>query len=300
LKPAPFTYLCPSSIEEALTELAEYGEDAKVLGGGQSLVPLLNFRIARPVVLIDINGLAGELDYIRLEEEGTLAVGALTRQRALELTPLTLSRHRTLAEAVPWIGEVGIRNRGTVGGSVAHCDPTAELSTVLIALGGEVVVRGPSGLRHERAVDFFVGSYGTTLADEEIVTEVRFPPEPVGGGTAFIELGRRRGDFALVGVAACLFLGSQGTVVEARLAVAGAGEVPRRMECAENILCGERMSEGVLHEVAELVAEVAEPVGNLHGGEAYRRNLVCVFTARALKLAWKRAINGADGEAIHG
>jgi CO/xanthine dehydrogenase FAD-binding subunit len=288
MKPAPFVYFRPGTVDEALGILSEHGGEAKILGGGQSMVPLLNFRLARPEALVDINRLGPELDYIRREEDGTLAVGALTRHRRLERSPLLASSHRLLREAIPWIGEVAIRNRGTVGGSVAHSDPTAELNTVLLALDGEVVVRGPGGDRREKVRNFVVGSYATTLGEEEMIVEVRFPPEPEGSGSAFLEISRRHGDFALVGVAACLSLDAGGRIEEARLSVSGAGEAPRRMEAAEEVLSGKTLSDEVFAAAARAAGEEAEPVPNLNGGEAYRRNLVHVFCARALGRAAER------------
>ncbi len=292
MKPAPFGYLRPASVEEALAALAAHGDDAKILGGGQSLVPLLNFRVARPEVLIDINGLGGELDYIRREADGTLAVGALTRHRTLELSPLLAPRHALLAEAVPWIGDAAIRNRGTVGGSLVHNDPAGELGTVLLALEGEVVLRGPGGERRERAADFLAGSYLTSIEEGEMLVEARFPPAPEGAGEAFMEIARRRGDFALVGAAACLRIGPDGAVEEARLALSGAGEAPRRMAAAEAQLTGRRWDGEAARAAAEAAAEEAEPIPDLHGGEAYRRNLVRVFARRALERAAVRAAAG--------
>ncbi|MBV8084797.1 MAG: FAD binding domain-containing protein, partial [Chloroflexi bacterium] len=229
MKPAAFEYLAPSSVPEALDMLAGHASaEAKILAGGQSLVPLMNFRLARPSMLIDVNRLK-ELDYIR-ESEGWLAIGALTRQRTIERSPLVAERCPILAEATRWIGHTAIRHRGTIGGSLAHNDPTAEYGLLAVLLGAEVVLRSASGTRVVPAADF-LGPYMTTgLRPDELLTQVRWPVLAPGTRWQFQEFARRHGDFAIVAVAAVLLDG------QVRLAVAGARPAPFRALAVEAAL----------------------------------------------------------------
>jgi CO/xanthine dehydrogenase FAD-binding subunit len=293
MKPAPFEYLAPGTLEEAIDLLARHGDAAKLIAGGQSLGPLLNMRLARPEVLIDLNRLS-ELDYLR-EQDGWLAIGALTRQRTLERSPLVRERWPLLHEAVPCIGHLAIRNRGTVGGSIAHADPSAELPSVVTALGGELRIRGPRGERSTRPEEFFVTYLTTTLEPDEVLVEVRLPPVAAGTGAAWLEYARRHGDFALVGVAALLRLGTDGRCAEARLVYTGVGPAPYDARPAAGLLIGQPPSEETFAAAAERAAADSEPDADLHASAEYRRHLVWALTRRALRQALQRAQGRLDG-----
>ena len=284
MKPAKFDYHAPGSIDEAVELLARYGGDAKVLAGGQSLVPLLNFRLARPAALVDVNRIAA-LSYIR-EVNGTVAFGAMTRQRTIEFSPVVASRLPLLREATRWVGHLPIRSRGTIGGSIAHADPSAEYPAVLTALGGEVVVQGPRGRRTVKAADLFETYLTTTLAPEELVVEVRLPAMPTGSGYAFEEFARRHGDFAIVGIAAML-VRDGARCTSARLAAAGAGPVPVRLRAAEEILERDGLSDAAIEAAAARAAELVAPDSDIHASAEYRRHLTSVLTGRALRRALK-------------
>jgi aerobic carbon-monoxide dehydrogenase medium subunit len=290
VKPPRFDYHAPASVEEALGLLVRYGGEAKVLAGGQSLMPLLNFRLSRPAALVDLNRIAA-LAYIR-EQNGHVAFGAMTRQRAIEFSPVVKTTLPLLTEATRWVGHLPIRSRGTIGGSIAHADPSAEYPAVLTALDGEVVVRGPRGERTLKPADLFQTYLTTSLEADEILTEVRLPAMPARAGYAFEEFARRHGDFAIVGVAAMVALDG-GRVREARLATAGAGPVPVRLRAAEDILVKEGVDERALEAAAARAAELVTPDSDLHATAAYRTNLTRVLTQRALVRAVARARGGA-------
>ncbi len=286
MKPPRFGYVAPRSVDEALAVLAEYGDEAKVLAGGQSLVPLLNMRLARPAVIVDINGIRS-LAYIRRRGDA-LAVGAMTRQRAVEFSPVARRAAPLLWEAIRFIGHPQIRTRGTVGGSIAHADPSAELPAVLAALDGEAVVRGGGGDRVIAAPDFFTGYLTTALGPADLLTEVRFalPAPPVG--TAFLEVARRQGDFAIVGAAAVLRR-NDGTVADARLVFTGVGPGPVRAREAERMLEGSPGSAKAFAEAARAAAERLDPDADIHASAEYRREVAAVMARRALDLAWQRS-----------
>jgi len=290
MKPPRFDYHAPASVEEALGLLVRYGGEAKVLAGGQSLMPLLNFRLSRPAALVDLNRIAA-LAYIR-EQNGHVAFGAMTRQRAIEFSPVVKTKLPLLTEATQWVGHLPIRSRGTIGGSIAHADPSAEYPAVLTALDGDVVVRGPRGERTLKPADLFQTYLTTSLEADEILTEVRLPAMPARAGYAFEEFARRHGDFAIVGVAAMVALDG-GRVREARLATAGAGPVPVRLRAAEDILVKEGVDERALEAAAVRAAELVTPDSDLHATAAYRTNLTRVLTQRALVRAVARARGGA-------
>jgi aerobic carbon-monoxide dehydrogenase medium subunit len=286
MKPAKFDYHAPATVDEAVELLARYGGDAKVLAGGQSLVPLLNFRLARPAALVDVNRIAA-LAYVR-EVNGTVAFGAMTRQRTIEFSPVVAARLPLLREATRWVGHLPIRSRGTIGGSIAHADPSAEYPAVLTALGGEVVVQGPRGRRTVKAADLFETYLTTTLAPEELVVEVRLPAMPPGSGYAFEEFARRHGDFAIVGIAAMLV--RDGTrCTSARLAAAGAGPVPIRLRAAEAILERDGLGDAAIEAAAARAAELVAPDSDIHASAEYRRHLTSVLTGRALRRALRSA-----------
>jgi carbon-monoxide dehydrogenase medium subunit len=281
MKPAPFDYVRAASAAEAVELLARHGDDAKVLAGGQSLVPMLNLRLVRPGVLVDINP-AGELDYLR-ESDGILTVGALCRQRTLEGWAVT--RAPLFAEVLRWVSHGAIRNRGTVAGSIAHADPAAELPALLLATDGEVVAHGPAGPRVIRAADFFQGPLTTALRTGELVTEVRFPLPPMSAGHGFIEIARRHGDFALVGALAVVWRRDGDPVAGARLALFGVGGVPVRSEAAEAILVGRTATPARCREAARVAADGLRPDADLHATAEYRRRVAEVLAERTLHAA---------------
>ncbi|PYN10075.1 MAG: molybdopterin dehydrogenase [Candidatus Rokuibacteriota bacterium] len=285
MKPPKFEYHAPSTLDEALALLARYNGDAKLLAGGQSLVPLLNFRLARPAALIDLNRITS-LAYIR-EHDGHVRLGAMTRQRAIEFSPVVARRLPLLREATRWVGHLPIRSRGTIGGSIAHADPSAEYPAVLTALEGEVVARGPKGERTLSSGALFETYLTTTLAPDEILTEVRLPVMPEGAGWAFEELARRHGDFAIVGVAAAVW--RSGGRVTARLATAGAGGTPRRLRAAEEIVERDGLGAAAIEAAGRRASELVEPDADIHASADYRRHLAGVLTERALKRAAERA-----------
>ena len=285
MKPPRFDYHAPSTVDEALDLLARYGGDAKVLAGGQSLMPLLNFRLSRPAALVDLNGIA-ELAYVTADD-GRVRLGAMTRQRAIEFSPVVRRRLPLLAEATALVGHLPIRTRGTIGGSLAHADPSAEYPAVLTALEGTVRARRRGGERTLGADELFRGYLTTSLAPDEILVEVTLPALPAGAGYAFEELSLRHGDFAIVGVV-CALAGSGGRCTSARLAVAGAGPVPARLRGAEVVLEEEGLGAAALDAAAARVAELVTPDGDLHASAAYRRNLARVLTGRALRRAAAR------------
>lgn len=286
MKPPRFDYHAPSSVEEALGLLTRYGGDAKVLAGGQSLVPLLNFRLAQPAALVDLNRI-GALSYIR-EHDGEVRLGAMTRQRAVEFSPVVARRLPLLGEATALVAHLPIRTRGTIGGSLAHADPSAEYPAVLAALEGTVVARGPRGERVLTAPELFRSYLTTSLEPDEILTEVRLPAMAPGSGHAFEEFSRRQGDYAIVGIAAVVT--RQGDrCTAARLATAGVGPVPVRLRAAEEILERDGLGARAVEAAAARAAELVDPESDLHASAAYRRNLTRVLTARALGRAIRRA-----------
>lgn len=287
MKPAPFTYFAPHSLDEAVSLLGRYGSDAKPLAGGQSLVPLMNFRLAKPRYLVDLNRIP-ELAYIR-REDGTLAVGAMTRQFEAERSDLVRAAVPLLVEALKLVGHPTIRHRGTVGGSIAHADPAAELPAAAVALGAELVIRSGRGTRTVPAENFFVGPFTTGLAPDELLTEIRIPVTQPGTGYAFLELSRRHGDFAIVGVAALVRLATDGTVERASVVLCGAGPTPVRARQAEAALQGAAPTEDRFREAGELAARQAQPTSDIHASAEYRRRVAAVLVRRALLAATERA-----------
>jgi carbon-monoxide dehydrogenase medium subunit len=282
MKPPPFDYHAPATVEDAIALLERYGGEAKLLAGGQSLVPLLNFRLTRPAALVDLNRIP-DLAYIR-EDGGTVRFGGMTRQRAIEFSDLVKRHVPLLTEATALVGHLPIRTRGTIGGSIAHADPAAEYPAVLTALAGDVVVRGPSGERVVKAAELFQTYLTTSLEPTEILTEVRLPAMPAGSGYAFEEFSRRHGDFAIVGIAAVI-VGDGERCTMARLATAGAGPVPLRLRAAEEILESDGLGDAAVAASARRAAELVEPDSDIHASSDYRRHLTKVLTIRALRRA---------------
>ncbi len=291
MKPPPFEYDDPRTLPEALSLLAEHGEDAKVLAGGQSLVPLLNFRLARPDRLIDINGVE-ELDYLRLED-GTLRIGAMTRHAALEQSAEVSSHVPLLTEAVRFVGHVQIRNRGTVGGSVAHADPAAELPVAFAALDARFHARSTEGARALSAGELFVTHLTTSLRPDELLTEIEVPVPPPHTGSAFVEFARRHGDFALGGAAALVALAADGSCERVAVALLSAAPTPLRARDAESFLHGQAIDERTAVEAAARAVADIRPAGDIHGSSEYRRGLVAAMVRRALLRAAERAKEAA-------
>ena len=289
MKPPSFRYVAPRSVDEAAEHLGQHGDEAKVLAGGQSLVPLMNLRLAAPGVLVDVNRIP-ELAYVRAWDGG-VALGAVTRQYQLETDPLVAERAPLLKAAIGLVGHPVIRHRGTVGGSVAHGDPAAELPAALLALGAEVTATRAGGQQRTISADGLFADYlTTTLQPGELLTELRVPGLPPRSGTAFVELTRRHGDYAIVGAAAVVTLGEDGTVSAVRLALCGVGSTPIRATGVEQALVGRRPDEPTVREIAGLVAEaVTDPPSDIHGSGAYRRKMAVVFARRALESAARRA-----------
>jgi len=289
VKPPPFDYVLPATVDEVVVTLAA-SENARVLAGGQSLVPLLNLRLARPDVVVDVNALS-ELDFVEASN-GSVRIGALTRHRTLELDPTAAEVVPLLAEAASLVGHPHIRNRATVGGSVAHADPAAEFGAVLVALEGSVVVQGPSGRRSIDARDLYEGFFTTSIRPDELLVEVVVPARGSSTGYAFREFAPRHGDFATAGIAASVELGD-GRCIAARLAGCGLGTTPVDLSpCAESLVGASEASREVLEDVASRVAAAVDPNGDVHGSAEYRRELAQLLAAEAARLAWERASGG--------
>jgi carbon-monoxide dehydrogenase medium subunit len=287
MKPSPFEYAAPSSLAAALELLAAHGTEAKVLAGGQSLIPVLNFRLAAPALLIDLNRVPG-LDGLAVQPDGSVTIGALVRQRWLERSAEVARAAPLLAEAVPWIAHPQIRNRGTVGGSLAHADPAAELPAVAVALDARFRLASVRGEREIAARDFFTGLFATDLAPDELLVGVTLPPLPAGTGCAFLEVARRHGDYAQVGVNARVTLDESGTCRSARLVFFSVGDGPVEASAAGRLLAGQRLTQEAIRAAAEAVTEDVEPTGDIHASAAYKRHLAQVLARRALTTAAAR------------
>ena len=275
-------YEAPKAVSEAVELLAEHLDEASVLAGGQSLIPLLALRLAHPAVLIDINGI-DELSGVS-SADGWVAVGAMTREYVAEESGTVAGAVPLLAAALPLIGHEAIRSRGTIGGSLAHADPAAELPAVARALDAEFVVHSQSGERVIPAADWFEGFLTTSRRFDELLVEVRFPTARRGTGISFLEVARRHGDFAMVGLATSLTL-SDGTISDARLAFAGMSDVPVRAADAEDLLIGERPSAELFDEAARRATEDIDPPADLHGSSDYRRKVAAALVRRGLRAA---------------
>ena len=306
MKPAAFQYHAPASVDEALELLKEHGYDAKPLAGGQSLIPAMNFRLARPAVLVDLNGIE-ELSFIRGTDEATdeapgeagsgegVRIGAMTRQRTAEQSPLVAQRAPLLSETLPHVAHPQIRNRGTIGGSAVHADPAAELPAVLLAMNAACRIRGPDGERTVAAEEFFLGLFGTVLDPDELLVEIELPGRRAGTGCAFREIARRHGDYAMAGIAASLTLDDAGTVRETRLAFLSVGGAPTLATSAAEALLGEKPTEAVIREAARVAAvEDVEPMDDMHASAEYRARLVEVLTRQALTVSARRASDSAN------
>lgn len=288
MKPAAFDYVRPTSLDEALSALHAHGGDAKALAGGQSLVPMMNFRLAQPAVLVDLNHLPG-LSSVERVDSG-VRIGGLTRHRTLEHHPLIFQVAPLVAEAMPLVGHPPIRTRGTIGGSLAHADPAAELPAVMLALGATIGVQSTGGARTVAAADFFVGLYETALRPDELVTEVFVDQLPPRTGCAIDEVARRHGDYALAGVAALVSLDDAGRVGDARIVLLSVHDRPVLATHAARALAGERPSPGAVDAAADAASRLdANPSSDIHASSAYRRHLVRVLLRRAVNRAVARA-----------
>lgn len=276
VKPPPFSYVRAESVEHAVTLLRQHDGEAKLLAGGQSLMPMLNFRLLAPEVLIDIS----RLDALRRIEEtaGGLTIGAGVRHRQLLESPIVAEQFPLLGEAMTHVAHLAIRNRGTIGGSISHADPAAELPMMMVLLDAEIDVTGPDGVRQVKAADFFEAALTTCLEEDEMVTAIHLPWLPAGAGTAFTEIARRHGDFALAGAGAVIAGG------DVRIAVMGVHDTPLRVAAAEGIIAGN----GSIEDAVAAVREAIEPNDDLQASADYRRHLAGVLAGRVIRLAMER------------
>lgn len=293
MKPAPFEYFRPDTVDEALGLLVEHGWEAKLLAGGQSLVPAMNFRLAAPGVLIDLNRIPG-LDSVR-EVDGGLRMGTMVRQHAAERSDTVRRLAPLLAEALPFVAHPQIRNRGTVGGSIAHADPAAELPAVMLALGARMHLVGPNGARVLGADEFFTGLFATALEHDEMLAEIEIPAIAPRTGGAFMEVSRRHGDFGLAGLAMQVTLDDGGCCSDARIALLGVGEGPVLAHAAADALRGQSPSADLFAAAADAARAEVDPPMDIHASSDYRRHLVGVLVGRALPIAFGRA-EGGRGE----
>jgi carbon-monoxide dehydrogenase medium subunit len=284
--PGAIDYLAPKSVEETVALLAQHGDDAKILAGGQSLIPAMRFRLAAPVLLIDINNLT-ELEYVR-EENGHLAIGALAREVMLEDSAAIARTFPLLSDAARVIADPLVRNRATVGGNIAHADPANDHPAVMLAYGAQVVARGPSGTRVIPIDDFFVGLFETSLRPGELLTEIRIPRPAANSGGAYLKNERKVGDYAVSAVAVQLTM--NGPIVSAaRIALTNVNSVPMRAVHAEQALIGQTLSAEVLEAAGRAAAEECDPSADLRGSVEYKRDLTRVLTKRAIRKAAERA-----------
>jgi carbon-monoxide dehydrogenase medium subunit len=295
MKPAPFRYISARSLDEALAAKAEHGDEARFLAGGQSLVPAMNFRLAQPAVLIDINALA-ELGGVRRDADA-IRIGALTRYYQLQADQHVAAHQKLLGEALPHIAHPQIRNRGTLGGNLAHADPASEMPALVLTLGGRLRAQSATGERWIAADDFFVGALTTALQPDELLAEIELPDLPAGTGTCFMEVARRRGDFALMGVVATMTLDANGHCTQARLGYCNAGDGPLLANEAAASLIGGSVTEADINAAAVLAQKSIDPAGNQHAAVGYQRHLAGVLTRRTLKKALYRARDAAGAAA---
>jgi carbon-monoxide dehydrogenase medium subunit len=289
--PARFEYTAPSTLEEVIAILVERGDEAKILAGGQSLIPLMKLRFATPGVIVDLNGVPG-LDAVE-ERDGGLRVGALVRHKACEKSELLRGRYRVLGDAAPLISDPIVRNRGTVGGSLAHADPQGDWGTVMLAARASIVAQGPDGERTIPIDDFLEGPFTTTLAPDEVITEVRIPDPGARSSGTYLKLERRVGDYATAGVAVQASL-DNGHVGQVGIALTGVGPTNLRATAAEDALRGAEPSDAAIGEAARMAAEAAQPQSDIRGTVEYKRSVVRVFTERGLRKAIAAAKDGEE------
>lgn len=288
MKPAPFAYEAPESLPAALDLLARHGDEAKILAGGQSLIPVLNFRLAQPARLIDLNRIGGLSD-IRRGADGGLSIGAMTRQRAVERSALVAEVAPLLAEAVPWIAHPQIRNRGTVGGSLAHADPAAELPALAVALDARFRLARSGSERWVAARDFYTGLFSTLMEPDELLAEIAIPPAAPRTGFAFLEIARRHGDYAQVGLAASVTLEEDGRCRTARLVFLSVGDRPVDARAAASLLSGQALTPDAIAACAAAVDAEIQPFSDVHATAEFKRHLAQVLARRAIAIAARRA-----------
>jgi carbon-monoxide dehydrogenase medium subunit len=289
MKPPPFEYYAPTTVEEALTRLAEHGDDAKPLAGGQSLIPMMNFRLAQPAVLVDLNNIP-ELSYVRGDENGGVLVGAMARHRMVGQDPLIAERAPLVHDAIPNIGTPQVRTRGTFGGSLSHADPSAELATVAVALNGRMRLRSQKRERWISADEFFIGSFTSALEAGELLVEINLPGLPERSGWSLMEVARRHNDFALMGVAAVVQVDKSGSCKEARIVFLSAADRPVQALKAAELLKGQKPTAEAIQAAAEKAAMAdIDPAGDIHATAEFRRHLANVLSRRALQAAFERA-----------
>jgi len=284
MKPRGFDYIAPTTLQDALQALHDGGEEARVLAGGQTLVPIMNFRLATPDLLVDINGVR-ELSGIDVQPDGSLRIGAMTRHRMVELSNLVRDAMPMLHAAMPLIAHVQIRNRGTIGGSLAHADPSAEWPALCLALDAKITVTNLSGSRVIPAAEFSQGMLTTALEPGEILTAVDFPPWKPGRRFGLQEMSRRTGDFALAGIACTVDFDGSDTVTASRIVVFGVEDQPLLLDAVSSAIRGRKLTDALLRDVGELAATVVSPRSDFHASEDYRRELVDVLLRRALAQA---------------
>jgi aerobic carbon-monoxide dehydrogenase medium subunit len=285
--PAAFEYHAPASLDDATALLARLGEDAKILSGGQSLIPLMKLRLTRPSHVVDINGIPG-LSYIR-EADGVLAIGALTRESELEESEIIRTRYPLLHDTCKVIGDPLVRNLATIGGNLAHADPANDHPATMLALGAELVARGPNGQRRLPIASFFTGPFETVLGPGELLVEIRIPaPAPRSGG-AYVKLERKVGDFATAAVAVQLTLGADGTCEQAGIGLTNVGLTPIKAVQAEISMRGRHLDDMTMAQAAQIASAASQPIADLRGSVEYKKDLVRVLTVRALRKAIQRA-----------
>jgi carbon-monoxide dehydrogenase medium subunit len=287
MKPPNFRYWDPANVDETVRFLEQYADDTKLLAGGQSLMPVISMRLARPDYLVDINGLS-ELDYVRLDGD-RLRIGALTRQVTLMESAEVQQHVPLISKALPFIGHTAIRYRGTIGGSIVHADPSAELPAVASALDAEITVQGPRGTRTIPAAEFFLSFFTTSMELDEMLTEVAFPIRPQTKGTAVMELARRHGDFAVAGSMVSIEANGGGRIESARVCAFGVDDVPRRIDEAESLLAGQVPTADLLTQAGDVTARSVEPESDMHATGEYRREMAGVLTRRGLEQALAEA-----------
>ncbi len=285
--PAAFDYHSATSVDEAIALLQQYGDDAKVLAGGHSLIPTMKLRLAQPAHLVDLGKISG-LSYIR-EEQGAVAVGAMTTYRTLEQSAVLAKNFPGLIEGVGVIGDPQVRNRGTIGGSVAHSDPAADMPGIVLAFKADILVQGANGVRTIHADDFFTGMFETALQSGEIVTELRFAMPTARTGSAYMKLENKASHYAVAGCAAVITLGADGTCSAASVVITGASTSATRASGVEAALVGKKLDEAAIAEAASHAAEGLELVADIHGSKAYRSQMTAVMARRAIQRAFERA-----------
>jgi CO/xanthine dehydrogenase FAD-binding subunit len=286
MKPVAFDYLAAETLDEAISALSQAGADGKILAGGQSLVPMLNFRLVRPSLVIDINRIP-HLDYVAALGE-VVRIGALTRHHTLETSPVLRSHLPVVTSAMQHVAHLAVRNRGTIGGSLSHADPAAELPMLAVLLDAKIGIQSPRGRRMAEAKSFFIRSLTTDLGEDEIVTDVEFPVLPAGAGWAFEELARRAGDFALAAVGVTISA-RDGNADRVRIGMMGVGDTPLRAAEVEGLLAGRAVNAAAIEAAAAAIEATVEPNSDLHASADYRRFLVGALARRAIRAAWRRA-----------